>query len=272
MKRVYISADLEGVAGVVHAEHTHRDGREHDAARKLMTAEVNAAVEGALAGGATEVVVNDAHGGSMNILPEELHSKALLITGAPKPLSMMEGIQQVDHYNCAMFVGYHSAMGRRGVLSHTYSGSVVREVRVNGRMMGESGINALVAGHFRVPVTLVTGDHRACQEAEKLLPGILTAPVKEAIGRYAARGMHPEKARELIKEKAKQAMGVSLQPFKLEKPLRLELSFLNSGQAEAAALLPGVEWIDSVTLGWTAPDAETIFRILRVLINLGRGL
>ncbi len=272
MKRVYISADLEGVAGVVHAEHTHRDGREHDAARKLMTAEVNAAVEGALAGGATEVVVNDAHGGSMNILPEELHSKALLITGAPKPLSMMEGIQQGDHYHCAMFVGYHSAMGRRGVLSHTYSGSVVREVRVNGRMMGESGINALVAGHFRVPVTLVTGDHRACQEAEKLLPGILTAPVKEAIGRYAASGMHPERARGLIKEKAKQAMGVSLQPFKLEKPLRLELSFLNSGQAEAAALLPGVEWIDSVTLGWTAPDAETIFRILRVLINLGRGL
>jgi D-amino peptidase len=268
MKRVFISADLEGIAGVVHSEHTSRDGREHEAARKLMTGEVNAAVEGALAGGAGQVVVNDSHGTKRNLIPEELHKEALLITGTPKLYSMMEGIQDKEGYHSAMFVGYHAAMGRHGVLSHTYVGSVVREVRINGRMMGETGINALVAGHFRVPVTLVTGDRQVCDEAAALLPGVVTAAVKDARGRYAACGMHPQVARDLIRERARQAMAVELQPLQPVMPLKLELSFLNSGQAEAASLLPGVEYIDPVTLGWTAPDADTMFRMLRVLINL----
>lgn len=269
MKRVFISADLEGVAGVVHGEHTMRDGREHESARKLMTGEVNAAVEGALAGGADLVIVNDSHGTKRNLIPEQLHKDALLITGSPKPYSMMEGIQDNEGYCCAMFVGYHAAMGRHGVLSHTYVGSVVREVRINGRMMGETGINALIAGYFGVPLTLVTGDQQVCDEAATLLPGVVTAPVKNARGRYAACGMHPQAARDLIRERARQAMKAQVQPLQMDTPLRLELSFLNSGQAEAAALLPGVEYVDPVTVGWTASDVDTLFRIMRVLINLG---
>ena len=115
--RVFISADLEGISGVVHAEHTRRDGREHDLARRLMTAEVNAAIEGALAGGAGEVVVNDSHGTMRNLLPDLLHPKAQLITGSPKPLSMMEGIDD-GAYCCAMFVGYHARMGQPGPQPH----------------------------------------------------------------------------------------------------------------------------------------------------------
>lgn len=272
MKRVYISADLEGVAGIVHGEHTRRDGREHEAARKLMTGEVSAAVEGALAGGAGQVIVNDSHGSKRNIIPEELHKEALLITGDPKLYSMMDGIQDREGYHSVMFVGYHAAMGQHGVLSHTYISSVVREVRVNGRIMGETGINALVAGHFGVPVTLVTGDRQVCDEAASLLPGVVTAAVKDARGRYAACGMHPQAARNLIREQARRAMEVDLQPLRLDPPLRMELSFLNSGQAEAASLLPGVDYIDPVTLGWTPPDADTMFRIMLVLIKLGMGL
>ena len=269
MKRVFISVDLEGISGVVHGEHTNRDGREHEMARKLMTAETNAAVEGALAGGADQVVVNDAHGENRNIIPEKLHKEALLITGDSKLYSMMEGIQDKESYHCAMFVGYHAAMGQHGVLSHTYVGSVVKEVRINGQMMGETGINALVAGHYLVPVTLVTGDQQVCDEAAALLPGVVTAAVKNARGRYAASSVHPQVARDLIRENACRAMKVELQPLQPTIPLKLELTFLDSGQAEAAALLPGVEYIDPVTLGWAAPDVDAMYRVLLVLINLG---
>lgn len=272
MKRVFISADMEGVAGVVHGEHTRRDGREHEAARRLMTEEVNAAVEGALAGGADQVVVNDSHGTMRNLLPEAMHKDSLLITGSPKTYSMLEGIQDQGGYHCAMFVGYHAAMGCYGVLSHTYAGSLVREVRINGRMLGETGINSLVAAHFKAPVALVTGDKNVCDEAAALMPGIVTAAVKETRGRYAACCLHPQAARDLIRKQARKAMETEHRPLQMETPLRLELSFLNSGQAEAASLLPGVERIDPVTVGWIAPDAENLFRILRVLINLAAGL
>lgn len=271
MKRIYISADLEGVSGVVHGEHTRRDGREHDYARRLMTAEVNAAIEGALEAGAQEIVVNDSHGTMRNLLPDLLHQKALLITGSPKPMSMMEGIQD-GPYTCAMLVGYHSRMNQPGVLSHTYSGVVVRDVRLNGMLMGEIGINAALAGSFGVPVTLVTGDDRACEEAVQQLPGVITAAVKQARGRYVARCLHPQVACNLIREKAKDAVNASTRPLILPEPVTLELSFMNVGQAEAAGGLPGVEQVDPVTLRFTGENLLQTFRVMRALLTLGGAL
>ena len=268
--RVFISADLEGISGVVHAEHTCRDGREHDLARRLMTAEVNAAIEGALAGGAGEVVVNDSHGTMRNLLPDLLHPKAQLITGSPKPLSMMEGIDD-GAYCCAMFVGYHARMGQPGVLSHTYHGAVVREVRLNGRAMGETGINAALAGYFGVPVTLVTGDDRVCREAADLIPGIVTAPVKHARTRFSARCLHPQAACALIRARAEEAVRAKVEPLVLAQPVTLELSFLHSGQAEAVAGLPGVEMLDPVTVSFTGDMLQT-FRVLRALLTLAASV
>lgn len=271
MTRVYISADLEGISGVVHGEHTRRDGREHDLARRLMTAEVNAAVEGALAAGATEVIVNDSHSTMRNLLPDLLHPRALLITGSPKPLSMMEGIQDGE-YACALFVGYHAAMNQYGVLSHTYSGAVFQEVRLNGLPLGETGINAALAGSFGVPVTLVTGDDRVCQEAEALLPGVITAPVKKAITRYSARCLHPQEACNLIRQRAQAAVTASVQPLVLAEPVTLEISFIHPGQAEVAKGLPGIETIGPTSLRFIGESMLQAFLVMRALLTLGASI
>lgn len=268
MTRVFISADLEGIAGVVHGEHTRRDGREHDRARRLMTAEVNAVIEGVFEAGAREVIVNDSHGTMRNLIPELLHAKALLISGSPKPLSMMEGIQDVP-YTCAMFVGYHARMNQYGVLSHTYSGSVVRDVRLNGQSMGETGINAALAGSYGVPIKLVTGDDRVCAEARQILPGIICAEVKQAITRYSARSLHPEEACNLLRERAREAMAASVNPLILSEPVQLEISFVNAGQAEAASLVPGVEVLEPATLLYTGDNILQAFKMMRALLIVG---
>jgi len=258
---------MEGISGIVHWEQCRRDGREHDMARRLMTAEVNAAIEGALAGGATEVIVNDSHSTMRNLFPELLHKQALLITGSPKIFSMMEGIQD-GGYSCAMFVGYHSRMNQYGVLSHTYSAAVFREVRLNGQPMGETGINAALAGSMGVPVALVTGDDRVCQEAQELIPGIVTAEVKQARSRFSARCLHPQEACALIRQRAAEAVVASINPLVLPQPITLELTLINPGQAEIASGLPGIETVDPVTLRFTGETMLQTFKVMRALLTL----
>ncbi|HJS47741.1 MAG TPA: M55 family metallopeptidase, partial [Gemmatimonadales bacterium] len=188
--RVYISVDMEGVAGVVHEDQTNpvdpRCAAEYARFRRLMTLEANAAVEGALDAGATRVVVNDAHWFMRNLLAEELHESAELVSGDPKPLSMMQGI--ADGFEAAFFVGYHAMAGTaEAVLDHTYTDRVAA-ARLNGAPIGELGINAALAGAHGVPVALVTGDQAVAAEARALLGGgVATAVVKQAIGRQAAR-------------------------------------------------------------------------------------
>ncbi len=267
--KVYISADLEGVAGVTHAEHTMRDGKEHERARLLMTEEVNAAVTGAIEAGATEIVVNDSHGTMRNIIPEKLHRDAYLISGTPKPLSMMEGIDET--FDAAMFIGYHAACGtRNAVLDHTYAGRVVSRAVINGMELGETGINAAVAGYFGVPLVMVSGDTAVARQAMELVPGIVTVAVKEAIGRYAARSLHPEKAQALIKEAAKKALtGLgSISCFQVHPPVSLELHVNNTGMADIAELIPGVERIGPRAIRFVAHDYLTVFRAMRAAITL----
>ncbi len=270
--RVYISADLEGVAGVVHGEHTARDGREHERARRLMTAEVNAAVEGAFEAGAEAVVVNDAHGSMRNILPEELDSRAELVTGSPKPLGMLAGVD--DGFDVAMFVGYHSRMGHPGVLNHTIAGSVVADVLFNGVPVGETGINATVCGHFGVPVVLVTGDDQVAQEARRFIAGVRTAVVKRALGRYAARCLHPDRARELIRQEAAAAVrgAVNVEPVRIRLPVEVTLRLQNTAMADAAELLPGTERIDPLTVRWQGGSALEAYRALRTMISLASAV
>lgn len=270
--KVFISADIEGVAGVVHREHTLRDGREHDRARILMTEEVNACIDGALAQGATEVVVNDSHGTMRNLIPEAIHQSAEYITGSPKPLAMMEGIS--SNYDAAIFLGYHSRMGNDGILNHTFHGGVIENIKINNKDMGEFAINAGIAGHFGVPVVLVTGCQHIASEATDFIPGIETAIVKRTINRQSARNLSPQRARDLIREKTMESLSriPEIKPVLMQGPFVVEISYLNSGLADAAGILPIVEKTNPKTHRFETNDFITAFRYIRSLIAIAGAL
>jgi len=265
--KVFISADMEGVSGVVDASQTRMDEREYERARRLMTGEVNAAIEGALVAGATEVGVNDSHGSMRNLLIEEINPACQLISGSPKPLSMMQGIG--PEYDAAFFVGYHAGAGSSpSVLDHTYLGKVVYQAAVNGQVLGETGFNALLAGHFGVPVALVTGDETVCREAQALLGDVETVAVKTAYGRLAARCQPPERARALIREGAQRALGRTHAPFRVAPPLRLTLDVLNTAMADMAEMVPGVLRDGPRRLEYGSDDALMLYRAFRSMIVL----
>lgn len=268
--KVYISVDMEGIWGVVQADQTMSDSKDYGLARKWMVQDVNAVIEGLLEAGATEIVVNDSHGGMRNIIADELHPKASLISGTPKPLSMMEGIE--DHFDACLFIGYHAKAGTAAaVLDHTISGKAVGAIKVNGTELPELGLNGALAGYFNVPVIMLSGDDETCRQAKSILgDGIVTVAVKQGIGRFAAKLLPVEEARKRLKEGAKEALlnKNKISPFKLNPPLSFELDLLNSSQAEMPAQLPQVKRTAPRTVAFTANDYLEGFKILRVLIAL----
>lgn len=267
--KVFISCDIEGVSGVVNARlHTSPEGKDYGRARELMTGEASAVVEGAVQAGATEIIVNDSHGPMTNLLIEKLHPAATLITGSPKPLSMMQGIDATC--DAAIFVGYHSRMGTPGVLSHTISGSSVANVWINDVIVGETGINAGLAGHFGVPVVMVGGDDALAKEAKGLLPHVHAAVVKHAITRYSARCLTPDKAKAVLQQTATEALtGLkSAKVWRPSSPVTFKIQFKDSGQAENAARMPYSKMVDPTTLSFTADDYLTAFMGLRSMIGL----
>lgn len=270
--KVFISVDMEGIAGVVAGEHTSSEGKDYGIARKWMTEETNAAIQGALDAGATEIVVNDSHGGMKNLIAGEINPVAYLISGSPKPLSMMQGIDGT--FDAVIFIGYHAQAGTKdGVLDHTYSGASIYSVKINGVEMGEYGINAGVAGYFGVPVILIAGDEEVCKQAKKLLGESLeTAPVKAGIGRYAAKTLVPSKAQELIRQKTKIALEKrnQMKPLKISSPVKFDVDFLYSYQAEAAELIPGVKRTGGRSVSFTQNDLIDGFKLFRALISLAR--
>lgn len=268
--KVFISVDMEGITGIVHGDQTTPGTAEYGAGCAWMAADVNAAVEGALAAGATEVVVNDAHGTMRNVNPGLIHPKAVLISGSPKPLSMMQGIDA--SFAACLFIGYHAKAGTQdAILDHTISGAVVRAIRVNGIEMPELGLNAAIAGHYGVPVVLVSGDTAVCRQANEVLgEDVVTVAVKEAYGRLAAKLVPMAEARLKIAAGVKQALGMlaGAKPYKLSAPYRFELEFHVSAQADMGAMIPGAKRIDARTLGFTADDYIQGFRTLRAMITI----
>lgn len=264
--KVLISVDMEGIAGVVAMDHVFSDKKEYERFRKLMTAEANAAIAGALAGGATEVLVNDSHGNMANILIEDLNPAAELISGSPKPFAMMEGIgPDVD---AVFFVGYHASSGTgAAVLEHTWSGRVV-EVHLNDQMVGETGLNAALAGAFDAPVVLVTGDRAVTEEARDLLGEIETVAVKDGITRTTARCLHPEVAQEHIRHAAQRALSLDTLPLKLSTPITLRLAFLRALHADMAELVPGSQRVDGRTVEWAGDDMLTVYKVFRAMSTL----
>ena len=270
--RIYISADGEGVTGVVHGTEMHPDGREWEFGRRMMTADVNAAVAGAFDGGASEVLVNDAHWSELNILPEKLDPRAQLLRGSGKSLPMMEGVAECDG---VFFVGYHARVGDwRGVGSETLLGREIFDVRVNGRSIGELGINAAVAHHFGVPVLLVTGDDALSQEAEDVVPEARKAVVKYAIARFSARCLSPQATAEIIAREARDAvlqLARSAASRVLPQAGRMvcEVEFVSAAQAAAAAIMPGTERTAARTVRYDAADAPTASRAILAVMLLG---
>jgi len=263
---ILISVDMEGISGVVLGSHTSSDHKEYERFRKLMTAEANAAIAGALDGGATRVVVNDSHGGMANILIEDLDPAAELISGSPKPFSMMEGIgPDVD---AVFFVGYHAASGTgTAVLEHTWSGGII-EVQLNGQVVGETGLNAALAGAYGAPVVLVTGDRAVTEEARALLGEIETVAVKEGVARSAARCLQPQVAQERIRQAAGRALRLSVRPFVVPPPITLRVAFQRAAHAEMAELVPASTRVDGRTVEWTGDSMPAVYKVFRAMTTL----
>jgi len=261
--KVFISVDMEGVTGVVNVDDARRSGKDYDYFRQTMTREANAAIEGALAAGATEIIVRDSHGSALNLLPEMLHRSAKLIRDwSGGPMSMMEGIDA--SYDAAIYVGYHAKAGTpNGVLDHTSSGDVM-DISVNGVSMPETGYNALLAGYYDVPVVFVAGDKAVCDQARALLGTVETVAVKEGIG-AAALNLHPEVAREQIRagvEKALQNLD-DYQPYKLSAPYTMVLKLKTEQSIFSGALYPGAKRTGDWELTYVAQDVLELMAAYR---------
>jgi D-amino peptidase len=275
--KVLISADMEGTCGVVSWVHVMppeygdepSSTAEYERARLRMTREVNAAIEGALAGGADEVIVNDSHDGMRNLIPEELHPACRFISGNDKPFGMMQGID-LEGIGVVFFTGYHAKAGTPNApLAHTWTGWV-NDVRVNGRSTGEFGINALVAGHFGVPVTLVTGDIRAVQQTRELLgEAVVGVAVKEGLSTFSALHKHPAKAQEMIREGASTAVKAAskVKPFKLPENAAIEIEFDHQTRADQAAYIPGVKRGGERFVTYCPADGVEFIRTFRAIVK-----
>jgi D-amino peptidase len=239
--KVFISVDMEGITGLVLPSETSRSGDDYGYFRQIMTKETNAAIEGALAAGATDIVVRDSHGSARNILPEMLNRNARLLrewSGGPK--SMMEGIDET--FDAVLFVGYHAKAGTAdAIIDHTMSGNVMN-VEVNGVSLPEAGINALIAGHYDVPIAFVAGDQAICDQANGLFGDVETVAVKEGIGN-ATLSVHPEVGREMIRAGVERALRNLSQyrPYKLDAPYTLVLTMKTEAVVYSGAFYPGAE-------------------------------
>jgi len=271
--KIYISADMEGVVGVVTGDHLGPDGFEYQKAREWMTAEVNAAIEGARAAGATEIVISDSHGNGENLLIEKLPTDVMLVRSWPRPLMMMEGID--ESFDAVIFIGYHaSTTNSEGVRAHTMSSGRLADIRLNGLSMPEAGINAAIAGHFGVPVIMISGDDAIFEEARALLSDIEGAVVKEAISFHSAKTMMPEAAYKLIRDKAQAAVARidDFQPYVLSTPITLDVRFKNYRPSEMLAYLPIVERTDSHSIRFVGKDMIEVSRFLEFLLNYEASL
>lgn len=266
--KVYISVDMEGVVGAVTQDQLGPTGFEYGKFRELMTAEALAAIEGAREGGATQFVVVDSHGNGESLLIDRFPSDVQIIRGFPRPHGMMEGID--SSFAAVLFVAYHaSTTSSSGVRAHTISSANLAAVRLNGTPMPEAGINAAVAGHFGVPVVMISGDDVAVREARSIIGSIAAAIVKRAIGFHAAQTMTPEAALAAIRQAAKEGVArrAEFKPYVLGKPVRVEVTFKNYRPAEVLSWMPAVERADAHTVRFAAKDASEVARFLSFVTN-----
>jgi len=271
--KVFISADMEGIAGAVTGDQLGPGGFEYERFRRIMTGEVRAAIEGAREAGATEILVADSHGNGENLLIEDLPADVTVVRSWPRPLMMMQGIDSTFH--AAVFIGYHaSVVNPLGVRAHTISSARLQDVRLNGRSVTEGAINAAIAAHFGVPVVAVSGDDAAVAEVRAAVGDIEGAVVKWSYSFHSARTMVPEAAARLIREKV--AAGVrrraEFRPAPPRAPVQLDVRFRFYRPAEMLAYLPIVERTDAHTIRYTGPDMIAVSRFIEFITTYAVNL
>lgn len=269
--KILISADMEGITGVTMWDQVTPGHPEYARFRRLMTADINAAVRGALAGGADEVIVSDGHWNGSNILVEELDPRASLSSGAPSQFSMMQGIDR--GVSGVIFAGYHARQGSYpAVLDHTWSDTCVAGVWLSGLPAGEYTLNAALAGHYGVPVLMATGDQTACAQIVEQLGAVETAVVKQATGRFSALCLPPDSTSLLIERAAQQAVQRLVQkripaPYKVNVPVNIDVELVSSDMADRAMLMPGVAR-EGLRVSFAAQDMPAAYATFRGLVLL----
>ncbi len=253
--KIYISADMEGLTGAVTSEQLGPGGFEYQRFRQIMTDEVNAAIEGAREAGATEILVSDSHGNGQNLLIDELPEDVQVVRSWPRPLGMMQGIDET--FDGVIFIGYHaSTTNPDGVRAHTTSSARLAAVRLNGAEMTEASYSAAIAGHFGVPVIMISGDDAAVSEVQSALGDVEGAVVKWAYSFHSARTLHPAAGRALIREAARAAVSriTDFTPYRPETPIQFEVTFKSYRPSQLLAYLPQVERIDSHSIRFVGDD------------------
>ncbi len=266
--KVFISVDMEGIAGVASDQQLGPPGFEYARFREFMTAEALAAIAGAREAGATEFVVADSHGNMQNLLIERFPADVQIVRSSPRPLSMMQGIDST--FDAVIFIGYHSGTANaQGVRAHTISSARFAGIDLNGAPAAESRINAAIAGHFGVPVVLITGDDIATAELKAVLGDVETAVVKRAIGFHSAITSTPEAAQNLIKARTKAALErrAEFKPYKIATPVRLDITFKSYRPAEILAYLPIVERTSSHAVRYSGRNMIEVMRFLSFVGN-----
>jgi len=266
--KVYISADMEGVAGVVSGDQLGPSSFEYERFRGFMTNEVLAAIEGARAAGATEFLVSDSHGNGENLLIEKFPKDVQIVRSWPRPLGMMQGVD--DSFAAVLFVGYHTSTNNpQGVRAHTMSSANLADLRLNGVSVPEAGLNAAIAAHYRVPVAMISGDDAIVKEAQALLGPIEGAVVKWAYGFHSARTLTPEASCDRIREAAQKgvARARELKPWTVSAPVTVDVRFKNYRPSEVLAYLPIVERTDSHSVRFKAKDMPEAMRFLEFALN-----
>ena len=268
--RVFLSADLEGVAGVSRDEQTDPSSPLHLASCRLLTGEVNAAVEGALEAGVQEVVVSDGHWNCTNVLPEELHPRAELVSGYPRRLYMGEGMG--PGFDAAFLVGYHASAGTiDAVLDHSYADpNLVHEVRLNGAAQSEGSLTGYLCGAFDCPVALFTGDAAAVSQMHEFVLEVEGVVVKEGLAHQAARSLHPQVARDRIRAGARRAIErlSNIPVLRTEGRVELEVDLVTTAMAESCERVPGVTRLGPRTVGYVSDDYVELYRLFLALIDL----
>lgn len=268
--RIYVSVDMEGITGLVDADDVQPGGRDYERGRLMMAEDVNAAIRGAVAAGATDITVNDAHGPMRNLLPEALHPAARLIRGKPKQMLMLEGL--TPQHDAAVFVGYHSRAGALGVLSHSFMGHEIEDMWLDGRPVGEIGLAHATAAAIGVPVTALTGDDCACTEMTEWDASVRTVAVKYARDRFSADLRPSEEARAAIEKTVAATLSVPPKaPAAATAPSTLTVRWQSASIASTLLGIPGVKSPDSRTVQaqGTLPDLYRLFGVwMRVAASL----
>jgi D-amino peptidase len=266
--KIYISADMEGVTGVVSGDQLSPGAFEYERFRGFMTAEVNATIDAARAAGATEFLISDSHGNGQNLLIEQLPDDVTIVRSWPRELGMMEGID--ESFDGVIFIGFHSSTANtRGVRAHTMSSANVTDIRLNGMSMSEGSMNAAIAGHFGVPVIMISGDDVAVAETQVIVGDMEGAVVKWAKGFHSAETLTPEAGYEVIRTRTNAALDriEDFEPYVLDTPIELELSLKHYRPVELLAYLPNVERVNSHTIRFVGQDMIEISKFLEVALE-----